>query len=120
VAYADWKRASAPPPEEVLDFALPSGCAALLIDTWHKDGRGLLTWLSIHELAMIRRRCAQAKLPLALAGSLTPADIKLLLPLEPDIIAVRGAACRAGNRGMAIDLEAVRGLAQLCHDCRRS
>ena len=38
VAYADWRRAAAPPPEAVLAFALEHCCAALLIDTWGKDG----------------------------------------------------------------------------------
>jgi (5-formylfuran-3-yl)methyl phosphate synthase len=110
VAYADWNRSAAPVPEDVVDFAVTASCAAFLIDTWKKDGRGLLNWLTMNELAAIRRRCAAAKLPLALAGSLTPADIERLLSLEPDIIAVRGAACRSGNRELGIDPAAVRRL----------
>jgi len=110
VAYADAERASAPAVSHVLDFAVATRCTALLIDTWQKDGLGLLHWLSIKEIASIRMICAARKLTLALAGSLNGEEVQRLLPLKPDIIAVRGAACRAGDRGAAIDLAAVEGL----------
>ena len=33
VAYADWRLANSPPPDDVLEFAVEAGCAALLVDT---------------------------------------------------------------------------------------
>jgi hypothetical protein len=114
VAYADAARAQSPPVRAVLDFAIRHGCAALLIDTWSKDGRGLLHWLSIEQLTELRRACADARLPLAVAGSLLIAQIERLRAVEPDIIAVRTAACRAGRRDGEIDLARVQGLARIC------
>jgi uncharacterized protein (UPF0264 family) len=46
----------------------------------------------------------------ALAGSLRPEDFAPLLELGPDILAVRGAACRGGREG-EIDAALV---AELC------
>jgi hypothetical protein len=114
VAYADAERANSPALADVLDFAVAHRCGALLIDTWQKDGRGLLHWLSLAELGGLRDVCASAGLPLALAGSLGVADVERLLPLTPEIVAVRGAACRGGQRNAAIDRAAVAQLARIC------
>jgi uncharacterized protein (UPF0264 family) len=111
--YADWERADAPPPAAALEFAADRGCAAFLLDTWAKDGRGLLAWCGLRELVDLCRRCRRAGLPIALAGSLGPAEIARLAPLEPDLFAVRGAACRGGERGGPVDPAAVRRLAEL-------
>src|SRR5262245_5822439 len=47
VAYADWRRAQAPPPAEVVAFACEQRCTALLLDTWRKDGTTLPDWLTL-------------------------------------------------------------------------
>jgi uncharacterized protein (UPF0264 family) len=44
-----------------------------------------------------------------MAGSLTAASIAQILPLGPDYVAVRGAACR-GSRDGSLDGELVREL----------
>ena len=36
VCYADWQTAGAPNPQAVIDWAEPSGCTALLLDTYDK------------------------------------------------------------------------------------
>lgn len=111
VAYADWQRAQSPPPARVLAFALEHECLAFLIDTWQKDGSTLLTWCSLRELAEYRRACRRAETMLAVAGSLRCAEIVEVLAIQPDIIAVRGAACKDGKRTASVHRDAVRRLA---------
>jgi uncharacterized protein (UPF0264 family) len=113
VAYADWRRAEAPTPDAVCSFAAEHPVGAFLLDTWHKDGSTLLDWLSMAEIERLSDRCRAAGVPLALAGSLGPPEIRLLRPLRPDWFAVRGAACRDRRRDAAIDEEAVRQLVAL-------
>lgn len=113
VAYADWQRAQAPMPEEVCDFAVENGIGAFLIDTWQKDGSTLLDWLSWQKVKHLRERSRTAGVPVALAGSLGPAEIGALLPLLPDWIAVRGAVCPDRQRGATVDEGKVRQLAAL-------
>jgi uncharacterized protein (UPF0264 family) len=116
VAYADWQRAQAPAPEDVCAFVCQERWPALLIDTWSKDGSSLLDWLNITELGQLAARCRRSGVRLALAGSLRPEQIPGLLCLEPDWIAVRGAACRGGQRGRSIAESAVRRLAAMLSD----
>jgi uncharacterized protein (UPF0264 family) len=113
VAYADWKRAESPPPLQVCEFACESRCAAFLVDTWHKDGTTLLDWLATDAVSDLVGRCRRTSVRVALAGSLGPAEIRLLRATEPDWFAVRGAVCRSGQRGQTVEVEAVRQLADL-------
>jgi (5-formylfuran-3-yl)methyl phosphate synthase len=107
VVYADWLDAGSPHPDRVLDFALESGCAGILVDTWDKSRQSPvhLGWSTWFERA--RRR----GLMTALAGRLDPEAIRRLAALHPDIIAVRGAACYQGDRRNAIELARVAHLA---------
>lgn len=98
VAYADHQRAEAPTPDDVLEAALETNCSVLLIDTFVKDGTNLLDWLPVEEITSLRKATAAQGLQLALAGRVTLMDLPLLLPLQPDIIAVRGAVCESGER----------------------
>lgn len=98
VAYADARLADAPSVNAVWREGRRLGCGALLIDTYHKRGQTLLDWLSVDELTAMRRQVHQDGGLLVLAGSLTLAEIERLLPLRPDYVAVRGAAC-APNDG---------------------
>jgi len=113
VAYADWQRARAPTPEEVCDFAIENAAGVFLIDTWRKDSSTLLDWLSLGAIEPLRERCGTAGVPIALAGSLGPAEIRTLLPLCPDWIAVRGAVCQGRQRGSEVEEGKVRQLAML-------
>ncbi len=113
VAYADWKRAQAPSPDEILILTTSLRLGAFLLDTWQKDGSTLLDWLSVSEIAQLRGRCRSAGVPVALAGSLGVAEIQTLLPLRPDWFAVRGAVCHGRQRGASIDEGKVRQLAEL-------
>jgi uncharacterized protein (UPF0264 family) len=113
VAYADWRRAAAPPLAAVCDFTSAGRWGAFLIDTWRKDGTTLLDWLTLDELHDLRGRCRAAGVPVALAGSLGVEQLRLLRPLRPDWFAVRGAACHDGRRAAMIDAERVRRLVDL-------
>lgn len=113
VAYADCRHARAPAPDEICGFAIENELGAFLIDTWQKDGSTLLDCLTLTEIERLRERCRAAGLPMALAGSLGPAEIQTLLPLRPDWFAVRGAVCQGRQREARIDVGKVRQLATL-------
>jgi uncharacterized protein (UPF0264 family) len=104
VVYADWPAARAPHPDAVLDAALAADdCAGVLIDTWDKARpspveRSWASWLA---------RARAGGRFIALAGGLGEADILRLAPLAPDLFAVRGAACRRGDRRAPIERERV-------------
>jgi hypothetical protein len=116
VGYADAadEAVSAPDVDEVILAARETVASVLLIDTYQKVGRTLLDWLSVLRLREIVDECHQHGLQIALAGSLTATDIARLLPLQPDWIAVRGAACEDG-RGSRICPQKVSELATLIH-----
>jgi uncharacterized protein (UPF0264 family) len=97
VAYADWRAAAAPPPERVLDAALQAGCPALLIDTYDKQGGDLLARWPLEELGPFVAQARRRGLAVVLGGSLAAAGIASVLPLAPDYLAVRTAACVAGR-----------------------
>ena len=112
VIYADWREANAPSPDEVIEEAVQLPCAAVLIDTYHKDRGSLLRHLEHAEIERLMGKCGEAQLPVALAGSLASEDIASLLPLRPGIIAVRTAACDGGRAG-TVSAARVRALADL-------
>jgi uncharacterized protein (UPF0264 family) len=103
VAYADWPLAQAPTPDAILTFVQDYKWPVFLLDTWKKNGRTLLDWLSLEEIRRFCERCRQDGIQVALAGSLGIDQISALLALEPDIFAVRGAACRRNDRSGTID-----------------
>ena len=116
VAYADWDAAQAPDPNAVLDAALTIGCAGLLLDTWRKDRPAPVdeTWVRPWF-----DRARQGGLMVALAGGLDVAAIRRLAPLEPDLFAVRGAACAGGDRRGMVDPQRVAALVAAAHGAGR-
>lgn len=116
VAYADWKQAGAPPPEEVLDFAVANGFSTFLLDTWCKNGKSLFDHMSVEMIARLAGTARLRDLQVALAGSSRQSDLDRLLALEPDIVVIRTAFCQgASQEGTfqegAIDTGAIRDLA---------
>ncbi len=107
VHYADLT-AGSPPLEEILNEASATGCRGLLIDTYEKRGSRLLDFMSPSRLIEVREQVAAAGLLFAVAGSLRWVDIPSLVEVSPDVIAVRGAVCRDGDRTTAISADAVR------------
>jgi uncharacterized protein (UPF0264 family) len=98
VAYADCENASSPAPEGVLRTAITAGARAFLIDTYLKNGRGLLDWVDLHRLRMLAADARSAGLLLAIAGSLDRAALDRVAGIA-DVVGVRGAACRGGREG---------------------
>jgi uncharacterized protein (UPF0264 family) len=116
VVYADWEEAGAPHPDAVLETALAAAdCAGILIDTWNKSQPSPLadnaTWRAWFSAA---RR--QRPILIALAGGLDWESIVRLAPLGPDLFAVRGAACAAGDRQGQIDRSRVARLVDAIND----
>ncbi|MCA9180122.1 MAG: hypothetical protein KDA51_01680, partial [Planctomycetales bacterium] len=70
----------------------------LLVDTFTKDGRGLLDWLEVFQLEAIIQHAAQVGRQIVLAGSLSQRDLPKLRNLSVAAIAVRGAVCANGRR----------------------
>jgi uncharacterized protein (UPF0264 family) len=96
-----------------LAFVRDQAWPIYLLDTWKKDGRTLLDWLSFEEVCRLCQQCQQHGVQVALAGSLSMDQICALLPLQPDIFAVRGAVCRKNDRTGTVDSYRVRLLADL-------
>ena len=111
--YADSQRAGGPAPDDVCHHAIATRASVLLLDTWSKDGTRLLDWLPGQALQRIICTCHDSGVRVALGGSLGRRDIERLLPLDPDWVAVRGAACVQGRRDGALDPLAVSALVDL-------
>ena len=99
------------------DFALiprlaGAGFAGVMLDTAQK-GRGLRAHLAKPALVDFLARARKYQLLAGLAGSLTQADARALLPLRPDLIGFRGALCEGGARGEALAPERVAAMRRL-------
>ena len=99
-SYADYDHARAPSPEDILQAAIVAGAAGVLIDTWLKDGRGLLRHLSVDAVGDWVTRARRAGLLTALAGGLEAEDLAVLQSVEPDVVGFRGAVCHGGRTGL--------------------
>jgi uncharacterized protein (UPF0264 family) len=110
-AYADTHLADSPPVDEVCTQIRTHAGGVFLIDTFIKSaGKSLLDWIPLEKLRLICTLCRSAGVQTALAGSLRFDDIRDVMALRPDWIAVRGAACD-GGRGGTISEVRVRELA---------
>lgn len=113
VAYADWRAANAPSPTAIVDAVLEEsggkagGCVGVLFDTFAKQGRSLWEWISRADLKRHTEALHQGGRLVALAGNLGCGCLDGLPMLEPDIVAIRSAACREGVRNGVVVKEAV-------------
>ena len=108
VAYADWERAKSVPPAEVAKFAKRFRFKAFLLDTWGKDGKTLLDFMTAKEIAALVDGLKRMGTIVSVAGSLRPEQVKQLKGVAPDYFAVRSSACAAGKRDGVIDAARVR------------
>lgn len=115
VAYADALQASSPRLPEVLQAALETKCAGLLIDTYGKGTKSLIDHLSVAQLCEIAAECRRANIFLAIAGRLTIEAVQNVSICQPDILAIRSAACRHGNRQDSIDAAAIASFKDAMH-----
>ena len=103
VAYADWEKANSVPPIEVARFAKRFRYRAFLLDTFSKDGKTLLDWMTPAEVAELVAGLKRGGVQVAVGGSLKLEQIKQLKNVAPDWFAVRGAICAGGKRDGVLD-----------------
>lgn len=108
VAYADAVAAAAPTIREILEAAIKSHCAGLLLDTFSKSSGTLLDALTPMALQEIVHDAQNAGLMVALAGRLRRCDLPAVLAANPDVIAVRSAVCRGQDRTAVMEEVLVR------------
>jgi (5-formylfuran-3-yl)methyl phosphate synthase len=99
VVYADWNKADAPRPDEVIDQAASVGCPTVLIDTFDKHGDGLLRLWSMEMLAAWIDEIHARDMQVAVAGRLTLDDAVTVASLGPEYVGVRGAVCSPDRNG---------------------
>jgi (5-formylfuran-3-yl)methyl phosphate synthase len=105
-AYAD---AAALDPPALAPSFLPelverTGIAGALVDTFVKDGRGVYSWLSETELVELIARTRRAGGIFAVAGQLRRSELARVVA---DVVGVRSAVCRGGDRTAELDAELV-------------
>jgi uncharacterized protein (UPF0264 family) len=71
----------------------------VLLDTGRKDGGSLFELMDEVMVGRWVRLAHEAALTVALAGSLTSADLAIARALGADIAGVRGAVCEGGRTG---------------------
>ncbi len=113
VAYADWRLARAPAPSEIVDAIRKTQveedrCVGVLVDTFSKSEKRLFDWFGVDELSEFLQSVRQLGLLTAVAGRLSVAEIPNLARVQPDIIAIRSAACLNSERNAAVSEIAVR------------
>jgi len=111
VAYADAARVDSVSPERVIEAAERARAVGVLLDTTRKDGGALFDLMDQVLVGRWVRLAHEAALTVALAGSLTAADLATARALGADIAGVRGAACEGGRTGH-ISREKVAALAR--------
>jgi len=117
VAYADWRTAHSPPPEEVLLQAVAIGCRGFVVDTWSKEGGCSLDLLETVRLRALIDTAIERDLMVVLAGSIATDRVAEAAALRPTLVGVRGAACIGGRSG-AVDGERVREIVRRLDACR--
>jgi dihydroneopterin aldolase len=98
--------ADASPGFDAIGEAARIGASGVMLDTARKDGRSLLDHLPLDRLAGFVAQARAERRLVGLAGSLKAAHVPELLRLKPDLLGFRGALCRNGARGAALDTSA--------------
>ena len=115
VAYADWQRAMAPSPPDVIGAAAGLGCSVLLLDTFDKAAGGLFDCCPTGMPAAWVMAARAAGLQVVVAGRITPAEIPAAWALRPNVVALRSAVCFNGRDGV-VQAGLVRRAVSLSHD----
>jgi len=81
-----------------------TGIAGALVDTFVKDGRGLYGWSSEAELTELVARTRAAGGTFGVAGQLRLGELRRV---AADVVGVRSAVCRDGDRNSELDADLV-------------
>ncbi len=81
-----------------------TGIAGALVDTFLKDGRGLYDWFSEAELANLIAQTRRAGAIFGVAGQLRRGELRRV---TADVVGVRSAVCRGGDRTAELEVELV-------------
>jgi uncharacterized protein (UPF0264 family) len=103
----------------IVDAAVSSGAAGVLLDTADKRGPGLCRLRTPDDIASWTIRLTTLGLLAALAGTLTLDDVIVLGGVGCHIVGVRGAACDGGRNGR-VSAAKVRQLKAACAAGQRS
>ena len=106
--YADYRRFGGLDPQTIVRVARDSDAALVMLDTAIKDGASLFDALDEAELAAFASAARAAGLGVALAGSVGLRHLAALRRIGADVVGIRGAVCRGGDRRGAIDAALVR------------
>jgi uncharacterized protein (UPF0264 family) len=112
--------ADAPPRFDAIRAAARIGASGVMLDTARKDGSSLLDHLPLERLADFIVAARAEGLLAGLAGSLKATHVPALLQLKPDLLGFRGALCRNGARGAALDKSACAAVRALIPDAPRA
>lgn len=118
VAYADWRVARAPEPEEIIAAAASSGAGTVLVDTFDKAGPGIVELMGPAGVAELIAAAVGRGLRAAIAGRLRGDDLPGLAARGAAVIGVRSAAC-GGERLGCVDAGQVRRLVDTLAASRR-
>ena len=91
-------------PDRLPELVERTGIAGALVDTFLKDGRGLYAWLSATALAELVERTHTAGGTFAVAGQLRLGELRRV---DADVVGVRSAVCRGGDRAAELDPDLV-------------
>ena len=91
-------------PADLPELIERTGIAGALVDTFVKDGRGLYGWLSEGELSQLVARTRAVGGTFGLAGQLRLGELRRV---AADVVGVRSAVCRGGDRTSSLDAELV-------------
>jgi hypothetical protein len=94
-------------PRLMVKLATEGQCDGFLIDTLTKDGRNLFDFIPEKELREMVLEAKRQGLSTALSGHLRLENLDELARINPDIVGVRGAVCRSGERDRTVAWEAV-------------
>ncbi len=108
--YADYKRVGALDPKCLPDLAVSAKIKGCLVDTAVKDGHTLFDFLNPDALHSLVEQAHDAGLLFAAAGALREQDLFLLKDIGVDVVGLRTAVCRDGNRSGPLEPLLVRSL----------
>jgi uncharacterized protein (UPF0264 family) len=96
--YGDYQLIGSISPLELPEIAATVNADGVLIDTINKDGRSLFDFINRDQLRSFISDARQNGVIGALAGSLKIKHARDLRFCDPDVVGIRGAACKGNDR----------------------